>query len=153
SLRLLKARRGMARTQAEIQSKLRAMLTSTNVQPHLQDNFVTVREGRYCLPVRAESRNSVPGIIHDRSGSGGAFFIEPQAVVELNNRLRELALEEREAIREILQDLSARVGEVAGELKSSSAACAELDFTFAKARLSLKQQATAPLLGKAGFNL
>lgn len=153
SLRLLKARRGMARTQAEIQSKLRAMLTSTNVQPHLQDNFVTVREGRYCLPVRAESRNSVPGIIHDRSGSGGAFFIEPQAVVELNNRLRELALEEREAIREILQELSARVGEVAGELKSSSAACGELDFTFAKARLSLKHQATAPLLGKSGFNL
>ena len=153
SLRLLKARRGMASAQSEIQSKLRAMLTDVRVQPHLKDNFVTVREGRYCLPVRAESRNSVPGIVHDRSGSGGAFFIEPQAVVELNNRIRELALEEREAIREILQILSASVGAVAGELQSTLGACADLDFSFAKARLSLKHNALAPILGIAGFSL
>ena len=153
SLRLLKARRGMASAQSEIQSKLRGMLTDVRVQPHLKDNFVTVRESRYCLPVRAESRNSVPGIVHDRSGSGGAFFIEPQAVVELNNRIRELALEEREAIREILQILSASVGAVASELQSTLGACADLDFSFAKARLSLKQNALAPILGVAGFSL
>jgi DNA mismatch repair protein MutS2 len=153
SLRLLKARRGMARAQSEIQSKLRAMLSDSRVQPHLKDNFVTMREGRYCLPVRAESKNSVPGIVHDRSGSGGAFFIEPQAVVELNNRLRELALEEREAIREVLQILSASVGGVAGELKSSLAACADLDLVFAKARLSKQHHALAPILGSEGFHL
>lgn len=153
SLRLLKARRGMARAQSEIQTKLRAMLSDSRVQPHLKDNFVTMREGRYCLPVRAESKNSVPGIVHDRSGSGGAFFIEPQAVVELNNRLRELALEEREAIREVLQILSASVGGVAGELKSSLAACADLDLIFAKARLSKQHNALAPILENQGFHL
>ncbi len=153
SLRLLKARRGMARAQSEIQTKLRAMLSDSRVQPHLKDNFVTMREGRYCLPVRAESKNSVPGIVHDRSGSGGAFFIEPQAVVELNNRLRELALEEREAIREVLQILSASVGGVSGELKSSLAACADLDLVFAKARLSKQHNALAPVLKSDGFHL
>jgi DNA mismatch repair protein MutS2 len=153
SLRLLKARRGIARAQSEIQSKLRAMLSDSRVQPHLKDNFVTMREGRYCLPVRAESKNAVPGIVHDRSGSGGAFFIEPQAVVELNNRLRELALEEREAIREILRILSASVGGVAGELKSSLAACADLDLVFAKARLSKQHHALAPILADQGFYL
>jgi DNA mismatch repair protein MutS2 len=153
SLRLLKARRSMARAQSEIQSKLRAMLSDSRVQPHLKDNFVTMREGRYCLPVRAESKNAVPGIVHDRSGSGGAFFIEPQAVVELNNRMRELMLEEREAIREVLQILSASVGGVAGELKSSLAACADLDLVFAKARLSRQHHAIAPVLADEGFHL
>lgn len=153
SLRLLKARRGIARTQSEIQTRLRAMLTDPRVQPHLKDNFITVREGRYCLPVRAESRGAVPGIVHDRSGSGGAFFIEPQAIVELNNHLRELALEEREAIREVLQNLTDNVGSVASELKESLSACGALDFAFAKARLSLKMEALAPALVKEGFFL
>jgi DNA mismatch repair protein MutS2 len=153
SIRLLKARRSLAQTQQEVQSKLRAMLTDTRVQPHLKDNFVTIREGRYCLPVRAESRNAVPGIVHDRSGSGGAFFIEPQAVVELNNHLRELQLEEREAIREILTALTARVGEVAALLQTSLEACAALDFAFAKGRLSQQHRATVPSLESNGFCL
>ena len=93
SLRLLKARRGIRQAQGEIQTRLRQMLADPNVQPYLQDAFVTTRDGRYCLPVKAENRARVPGIVHDRSGSGGAFFVEPQAVVDLNNRLRELGIE------------------------------------------------------------
>lgn len=136
SLDLLKTRRNMRQTQNNIQSRLRQMLSDPNVQPHLQDAFVTVREGRYCLPVRADSRARVPGIVHDRSGSGGAYFVEPQAVVDMNNHLRELHLQEREAIQAILSDLSARVGAVAGDLKPALEACADLDFIFAKAALS-----------------
>jgi DNA mismatch repair protein MutS2 len=153
SLRLLKARRGIAQTQQEVQGRLRAMLSDTHVQPHLQDNFVTIREGRYCLPVRAESRGAVPGIVHDRSGSGGAFFIEPQAVVDLNNRLRELQLEEREAIREILTDLSTQVAAVSPQLQDALEACAALDFAFAKARLSQQQRAIQPVLAERGLFL
>jgi DNA mismatch repair protein MutS2 len=151
SLRLLKARRGIVQTQQEVQGRLRMMLSDTRVQPHLQDNFVTIREGRYCLPVRAESRGAVPGIVHDRSSSGGAFFIEPQAVVDLNNHLRELQFEEREAIREILTNLSTQVGVVHRELLESVEACADLDFAFAKARLSQQHRAIAPGLDERGF--
>jgi DNA mismatch repair protein MutS2 len=153
SLRLLKARRGIVQTQQEVQGRLRAMLSDVRVQPHLQDNFVTIREGRYCLPVRAESRGAVPGIVHDRSGSGAAFFIEPQAVVDLNNRLRELQLEEREALREVLARLSAQVAAVGDELQQALEACADLDFAFAKARLSLQQNALSPQLVERGFSL
>jgi len=136
SLDLLRARRNIRQTQNNIQSRLRQMISDPNVQPHLQEAFVTVRDGRYCIPVRAESRSRVPGIVHDRSGSGGAFFVEPQAVVEMNNHLRELGLEEREAIQTILSELSARVGAAAEDLRPAIAACAELDFAFAKAALS-----------------
>jgi DNA mismatch repair protein MutS2 len=136
SLDLLRARRNIRQTQSQVQTRLRQMLGDPNVQPHLQDAFVTVRDGRYCLPVRADSRARVPGIVHDRSGSGGAFFVEPQAVVELNNRLRELHAEEREAIRVILTELSARVAVAVDELLPTLESCAALDFAFAKAELS-----------------
>jgi DNA mismatch repair protein MutS2 len=135
SLELLRARRAARQMQGQIQARLRQMLADPNVQPHLQDAFVTVRDGRYCLPVRADSRARVPGIVHDRS-TKGAFFVEPQAVVEHNNRLRELAEEEKEAIRVILSELSARVAGAADDLKASLDASVRLDFAFAKARLS-----------------
>jgi DNA mismatch repair protein MutS2 len=157
SLKLLKARRNMRQTQSSIQTRLRDMLADTRVQPFLQDNFVTVREGRYCLPVRAECRANVPGIVHDRSGSGGAYFIEPQAVVEANNRLRELQIEEREAILEILTDLSRRVNEVNDTLMTSLQAAADLDFAFAKGSLSRELNAIEPVVtdaaARSGFAL
>ena len=146
SLDLLRARRAMRQTQHGIQTRLRTMLSDPSVQPHLQDAFVTVRDGRYCLPVRADSRGRVPGIVHDRSGSGGAFFVEPQAVVEMNNRLRELAADEQEAIRQILSSLSARVGGAADDLNFALEACATLDFAFAKAHLSRDMNALEPLI-------
>lgn len=146
SLDLLRARRNIRQTQSNIQSRLRQMLSDPNVQPLLQDAFVTIRDGRYCLPVKAESRARVPGIVHDRSGSGGAFFVEPQAVVEMNNRLRELAGEEREAVLAVLSDLSSRVAGAVEDLSPSQEASGELDFHFAKAQLSFGMDALEPLL-------
>ena len=146
SLDLLRARRNIRQTQSNIQSRLRQMLADPNVQPLLQDAFVTIRDGRYCLPVKAESRARVPGIVHDRSGSGGAFFVEPQAVVEMNNRLRELASEEREAVLAVLRELSARVAGAVEDLAPAQDASGELDFHFAKAQLSHGMDAMEPLL-------
>ena len=157
SLRLLKARRNIRQTQADIQSRLRNMLADPNVQPLLQDNFVTVRDGRYCLPVKAESRARVPGIVHDRSGSGAAFFVEPQAIVDMNNRLRELMLEEREAILEILRLLTQRVAGAQDDLQAAMQACENLDFAFAKAHLSRAMDALEPAIeddpARTGFAL
>ncbi len=146
SLDLLRARRNIRQTQVGIQTRLRGMLSDPNVQPHLQDAFVTLRDGRYCLPVRADSRARVPGIVHDRSGSGGAYFVEPQAVVEMNNRLRELMAEEREAIIAVLSALSQRVAGAEDDLRPAVEACGELDFAFAKAQLSESMDAIEPLL-------
>ncbi|HEY0074457.1 MAG TPA: Smr/MutS family protein [Abditibacteriaceae bacterium] len=146
SLRLLKARRNMRQAQNDVQDRLRRMLSDPNVQPALQDAFVTVRDGRYCLPVRADRRSQVPGIVHDRSNSGAALFVEPQAVVELNNRIRELMGEEREAILEILSNLSSQVGVVHEDLKNLLEAAGDLDFWFAKARLSRAMNAIEALI-------
>ena len=146
SLDLLRARRNIRQTQSNIQTRLRAMLSDPNVQPHLQDAFVTVRDGRYCLPVKAEARRNVPGITHDRSGSGGAFFVEPQAVVEMNNRLRELQSEERDAVIAVLQLLTSRVAGAIDDFYPALEAAAELDFAFAKAELSIRQEAVEPIL-------
>ena len=146
SLDLLKARRGMRAAQSQIQTRLRAMLSDSRLSGHLQDQFVTVRDGRYCLPVKAESHSSVPGIVHDRSGSGGAVFVEPQAVVELNNRLRELAADEKEALLQVLRGLSDYVGGAAPDLREALIVAGELDFAFAKARLSAQMNGRAPLL-------
>lgn len=146
SIDLLKARRNIRSTQTQIQSRLRGMLSDQSVTPHLQDAFVTVRDGRYCLPVKAESRGSVPGIVHDRSSSGNAFFIEPQAVVDLNNRLRELAGEERQAVLDVLRTLSGLIGGAYDDLKASLDAAGDLDFHFAKAQLSLSMDALEPEL-------
>ena len=146
SLDLRRARANLRQTQSQVQSRLRQMLSDPRVTPHLQDAFVTMRDGRYCLPVKSESRGSVKGIIHDRSGSGNAVFIEPQEVVELNNRIRELASEEREAVQDVLRGLSALAGGASDELLRTQDAAGELDFTFAKAQLSLRMNGIEPLL-------
>ena len=146
SLDLRRARANLKQTQSQVQSRLRQMLSDPRVTPHLQDAFVTMRDGRYCLPVKSESRGSVKGIIHDRSGSGNAVFIEPQEVVELNNRIRELVSEEREAIQDVLRGLSALAGGASDELIRTQDAAGELDFAFAKAQLSLRMNAIEPQL-------
>ena len=146
SLDLRRARANLRQTQTQVQSRLRAMLSDPRVTPHLQDAFVTMRDGRYCLPVKSESRGSVKGIVHDRSGSGNALFIEPQEVVELNNRIRELVAEEREAILDVLRGLSALTGGATEELLRTQDAAGELDFAFAKAQLSLRMEGIEPKL-------
>ena len=144
SLDLLKARRNIRNTQDAVQSRLRAMLSDPSIAPALQDAFVTVRNGRYCLPVKSDARGRVPGIVHDRSGGGGTLFVEPQSVVDLNNQLREWQLAERDAIDAILRALSAEVAAVADELETMLDICAQLDFAFAKGRLSLAMDGSAP---------
>ncbi|BCM93375.1 endonuclease MutS2 [Abditibacteriota bacterium] len=155
SLDLRRARANMRQAQTQVQSRLRSMLSDPRVTPHLQDAFITMRDGRYCLPVKAESRGSVRGIVHDRSGSGNAVFIEPQEVVDLNNRIRELVAEEREAILDVLRGLSALAGGAADELLRTQDAAGELDFAFAKAHLSLRMEGIEPALRDdvAGWDL
>lgn len=142
SLDLLRARRNIAQAAGAIQSRLRAMLADSNIQPALQDAFVTIRDGRYCLPVKSEARGRVPGIVHDRSSGGGTVFVEPQAVIDLNNQLREWHAAEKEAVEAVLKDLSGQVGAVADSIETALDICAELDFAFAKGRLSLAQDAS-----------
>jgi DNA mismatch repair protein MutS2 len=143
SLDLLKARRNIKSTQAAIQTRLRTLLSDANIQPALREAFVTVRDGRYCLPVKAEARGRVPGIVHDRSAGGATIFVEPQSVIDLNNQLREFQAAEREAIDEVLKALTAEVGAVVEALEVALDVCAELDFAFAKGRLSLAHDGVA----------
>lgn len=98
----------MRLTNDRIRTQLSSMVNSQSVGSKLQDNIITMRNGRYCLPVKAEYRSQVQGMIHDQSSSGSTLFIEPMAVVKLNNDLRELEIKEKEEIEKILADLSAR---------------------------------------------
>ena len=148
SLDLLKARRNIRNTQDAVQSRLRAMLSDSSIAPALQDAFVTVRNGRYCLPVKSDARGRVPGIVHDRSGGGGTLFVEPQSVVDLNNQLREWQLAERDAIDAILRALSTEVAAVAEPLETMLEVCAQLDFAFAKGRLSMAMDGSAPKINE-----
>ena len=148
SLDLLKARRNIRNTQDAVQTRLRAMLSDSSIAPALQDAFVTVRNGRYCLPVKSDARGRVPGIVHDRSGGGGTLFVEPQSVVDLNNQLREWQLAERDAIEAILRALSVEVATVADALETMLEICAQLDFAFAKGRLSLAMDGSAPQINQ-----
>lgn len=116
----------------------------------LSDAVITMRDDRYCLPVRAEYKNSLPGIVHDQSGSGATIFIEPSAVVSLNNEARELELKEQEEIRRILADLSARVNESSGAVTEDFKILSELDFIFAKGSLAWEENAFAPVLNTEG---
>ncbi|MDR1797047.1 MAG: endonuclease MutS2 [Clostridiales Family XIII bacterium] len=110
----------------------------------LQDRVITIRGGRFVLPVKQEQASQFPGIVHDRSKGGATLFIEPQAVVELNNKLRELELEEAAEVERILAELSAEAGACAGEITENQRLLAELDFIFAKANLALDMKAFQP---------
>lgn len=134
-----------------VKSKLNSIINSQTQKKYLQDSIVTMREGRYVVPVKQENRGSVPGIVHDMSSSGATVFVEPIAVVELNNELRELELKEREEIEKILKELSILVGEEGEGIKSNQTILQELDFIFAKGKLALSMNATKPILNKRGY--
>ncbi len=140
--------------QRQVQNKIRSSLESIlrNQSKALQDNIITQRSGRYVLPVKAECRAQVHGVVHDASGSGATLFIEPMVVVQANNELRELAAEEREEIERILAAFSAEVAEGAEILKADTAIMEQLDFAFSKARLAQKMKATRPVLNEEGFS-
>jgi DNA mismatch repair protein MutS2 len=117
----------------------------------LQENLITMREGRYVLPVRSEARSQVRGIIHDQSASGATVFIEPLVIVEMNNKLRELEMEERREVERILTELSAEVGADAPYLLLAVELLAEIDLQFAKARYSQALKANAPTINEQGI--
>ena len=115
-----------------------------DVKPHLQDALVTQRQGRYVIPVRAESKGSINGIVHDQSASGATLFIEPLRVVEQNNAVRELELQESKEVRRILTELTELVADEAEYIRDNVRALAKLDYTFAKARYAYEIDASTP---------
>ncbi|MBR2695908.1 MAG: endonuclease MutS2 [Parasporobacterium sp.] len=144
-------RRHMTNARADIQRTLNRLVTSQSMKTYLQDSVVTMRNGRYCIPVRQEHRSHVPGMIHDQSGSGSTVFIEPAAVVSLNNRLNELDLAEKAEIQVILASLSASASEASDSLGIDYQLLVELDFIFAKARYSEKIKGNAPEFNDNGY--
>lgn len=136
--------------QNRLKEKLDSMVRSSETVRYLQEPIVTLRNDRYVIPVRQEFKAMVPGIVHDQSASGATLFIEPMAVVEFNNQLRQLESQEEEEIRRILAELSARVGDSAPEIRASVDILAHLDFVVAKARLGEDQNAIEPIIEEGG---
>ena len=144
SPKLKSIRRSMVVTNEKIRSQLNSMLNGS-YRTYLQDAVITMRNNRYCIPVKSEYKSQVNGMVHDQSSSGSTFFIEPAAVVSLNNQLKELELQEKEEIEVILATLSAMAGEHTEELAANQKIMTALDFIFAKAKLALDQNATQPI--------
>ena len=136
-------RREKVNTTAKIHSDLNKMVNST-YRSYLQDAVITMRNDRYCIPVKAEYKGNVKGIVHDQSRGGMTFFIEPAGIVELNNRIQELEVEEREEIVRILHMLSMEAAAHLEELKSNQDILRDLDFIFAKALLAIDEEAVMP---------
>lgn len=142
-------RRHMKQTTGRIHTLLTQMVNQT-YRTYLQDAVITMRDGRYCIPVKAEHKGNVPGMIHDQSSSASTFFIEPAAIVNLNNELRELELAEEAEIEVILSTLSAECGAHSFDIRQDLETLASLDFIFAKGRLALDMNATRPLYNTEG---
>lgn len=137
-------RRSMVTTNDKIHSQLLSMVNGS-YRSYLQDAVITMRNNRYCIPVKAEYKSQVHGMVHDQSATGSTFFIEPAAVVELNNKIKELVLQEQEEIERILADLSAQAAEYTRELALNQKLMTHLDFVFAKAKLAMDLNATEPI--------
>lgn len=143
-------RRQMTITGDKIHSQLNSMVNGS-YRTYLQDAVITMRDNRYCIPVKAEYKNQVSGMVHDQSGSGSTLFIEPSAIIDLNNKLKELSLQEKEEIEKILRDLSILCSEHTLTFKQNAELMTFLDFTFAKASLALEQNATEPIFNERGY--
>lgn len=137
-------RRSMTITNDRIHSQLSSMINGS-YRTYLQDAVVTMRNNRYCIPVKAEYKGQVQGMVHDQSSTGSTFFIEPAAVVSLNNELKELVLKEQEEIEAILAALSAQTAAHAETLTQNQKAMTTLDFIFAKASLAMELNASRPV--------
>ena len=150
SSELMNIRRHLRGAQDRIRDKLNQMIHSAALQKALQDPIVTVRNNRYVLPVKAEFRGSVPGIVHDQSSSGATLFIEPMAAVEMGNELKQWELKEQQEIERILAALSAEVAPYAASMTETEELLAELDFIFAKGLLSRRFVCVSPKLNNEG---
>ena len=140
-------RRQMLIVGERVHTQLNSMLNGS-MRSMLQDAVITMRNNRYCLPIKAEYKSHVSGMVHDQSSSGSTFFIEPAAIVNLNNQLRELEIEEQEEIQVILSTLSAEASEHTVALMDNQRTMTRLDFVFAKAKLAMDMNATRPLFNK-----
>lgn len=143
-------RKRIQRAEAKVREHLDVLIHSTTKQKFLQEQIVTMRSGRYVVPVKAEYRSEIPGLVHDTSSSGATIFVEPMSVVEANNEIRVLQAEEKEEIERILTALSAEVGSFANELCTGYQMAVELDLIFAKASLAYDMKATLPKLNDNG---
>ena len=143
-------RRSIGGMNERIRTQMNKVMNQANGSGYLQDAVITMRDGRYCLPVRAEAKNQVPGMIHDQSSSGSTLFIEPAAVVNLNNELKELFLKEAKEIEVILADLSVKVYEYAALINDDYKILTTLDFIFAKAQLAKIHNGVAPIFNTNG---
>lgn len=150
SPKLKDIRRSIYQQNQAIKNKLSRIITSSSNKTYLQDAIVTMRDGRYVIPVKQEYRSFFPGMVHDQSKGGATLFIEPQGVVELNNKLRELEVEEQLEIARILAELSSRVAEHYREIRSNLDLLTKLDFIMAKGKLSCKMHASEPKIDTDG---
>lgn len=150
SPKLKDIRRSIHQQNLAIKNKLSRIITSSSNKTYLQDAIVTMRDGRYVIPVKQEYRSFFPGMVHDQSKGGATLFIEPQGVVELNNKLRELEVEEQLEIARILAELSSRVAEHYREIRSNLDLLTKLDFIMAKGKLSCKMHASEPKIDADG---
>ena len=151
SSNLRSIRRSKSIANDRIHSELNKLLNSPTYRTYLQDYVITTRQGRYCLPVKAEYKSAFPGMIHDQSSTGSTLFIEPAAVVKLNNDIRELELKEAAEIEVILADLSVKAGEHTEELLCNYEILVELDCIFAKAQLARHMHASRPVMNTSGI--
>jgi len=144
SSELKKIRRSIESKNTAIRNKLESMITSPVYQKYLQDSLITIRQDRFVIPVKSEHKNQVKGLVHDQSAKGSTFYIEPLAVVELNNELRELHIDEQKEIERILRRLTGEVALVAGSIGDNIEAMSKIDFLFAKGKLALDMKAVEP---------
>jgi DNA mismatch repair protein MutS2 len=151
SAELAQIRKKMRVVGDRVRDKLNSIIRGSGYAKFLQEAIITMRNGRYCVPVKAEYRSSVPGLVHDQSSTGATLFIEPMSVVELGNDLKQFQAQEKREIERILQALTDRVGEVADELTSNIDILAKLDFAFAKAVLSKSMDAVRPEINASGY--
>ena len=141
---LLQIRRSMRQMNDKVHNTLNSMVNGS-ARSYLQDPVVTMRDGRYCLPVRAEHRSQVPGMIHDQSSTGSTLFIEPMAVIKLNNDFKELLMKEQQEIEKILSVLSEKAAAVTEILAEDYRILTALDFIFARAMMAKDMKATRPI--------
>ena len=148
---LKSVRRQIKQTNDKIRDQLNSIVNSKDSQIVLQDNLITMRDGRYCLPVKSEYKNKFDGMVHDQSSSGSTYFIEPMAVVKLNNELRELSIREQDEIEKVLQSLSNMLYGETKQLQYDQDTITELDFIFARAQLAKLMKASEPVFNDRGY--
>lgn len=148
SKELQSIRKRIESTKVSIRVKLEKLTASQSMQKYLQDSIVTIREGRFVVPVKSEYKSRIDGLVHDKSKGGSTFYIEPSFVINMNNELKSLLLDEEQEIRRILAELSALIAERAEEIKVTYESICELDFVFAKAAYARDTDASKPVISE-----